>query len=65
MRKRLPWIVTPSSFMHVKSDWARSPGSYSWAKNTSFAGPSVALHEVPSGWGGNAQDFAPPVAGNF
>jgi hypothetical protein len=35
-------MVTPSSFMCVKSDAASRPGSCTWLKNTSLAGPAVA-----------------------
>src|SRR5216683_4584679 len=37
-----PWIVTPKSFMRVKSDAASRPGSCTWVKNTSLGDPDRA-----------------------
>ncbi|MGC4116977.1 MAG: hypothetical protein QM765_20925 [Myxococcales bacterium] len=39
-----PAIVTPNSSQCVKSVCMASPGRCSWAKKTSFSGPSLARH---------------------
>jgi hypothetical protein len=41
-----PEMVTPSFVAQVKSVCMASPGRWSWGKNSSCSGPSLAFHSV-------------------